>query len=38
LLDTYLRCLGTAHVLCSPGHVEIVDCSDERNALDACSP
>ena len=37
LLDTYLRCMGMAHVLCTPGRIEILDCSDERNALDACS-
>ena len=38
LLDTYLRCMGMAHVLCMPGRIEILDCSDERNALDACFP
>jgi len=29
--------MGMAHVLCTPGRIEILDCSDERNALDACS-
>ena len=38
LLDAFLRCMGSAKVVCMPGHVEIDDCSNERNNLDACMP
>jgi hypothetical protein len=33
---SYLRCLGSTRVTCTPGHVEILDCTDAFNALAAC--
>jgi len=37
-LDAYLRCMGAARVECNAMDVVVVDCSDERNRLDACHP
>jgi hypothetical protein len=38
LLEAYLRCMGTTRVECNGSDVVVVDCSDERNQLDACHP
>jgi hypothetical protein len=38
LLDTYLRCMITTRVECHGTDVVVIDCSDERNALDMCHP
>ncbi len=35
-LDRFLRCMGTTHVECTPGEVVVIDCSDERVALEHC--
>ncbi len=36
--DDYLRCMIAARVECRGSDVVVIDCSDERNRLDACHP
>jgi hypothetical protein len=35
-LDSLLRCLGTTRVTCNGMEIVIIDCSDERTAVEKC--
>ena len=35
--DVLWRCLGTTHVTCEGTQIVIIDCSDERNAVEKCA-